>query len=187
MTNKVCPETENCVKPTWCFRINPISIYCSLKQKLRRQKKQLPRLVNIWKVQIDLSRKQWLQVEVEHDVFILLLYFIKSNLNLESLFYGHSLRVNLGNPISSLSSLAIKYLCRLIIMVISTWLDKDYRDVYQKTERTRLEWEACMSKCCQVCMYTYLLWKHAHHSIQSLFVFLTVILFAFCLNRHVKN
>ncbi|EDO43872.1 predicted protein [Nematostella vectensis] len=29
--------------------------------------------------------------------------------------------------------------------------DKDYREMYMKTERTRLEWEATMSKYCQTC------------------------------------
>ncbi|XP_031568127.1 nostrin-like [Actinia tenebrosa] len=33
----------------------------------------------------------------------------------------------------------------------SSKTDKEYRDIYKKTERTRLEWEASMSKCCQTC------------------------------------
>ncbi|XP_073236853.1 nostrin-like isoform X1 [Porites lutea] len=29
--------------------------------------------------------------------------------------------------------------------------DKEYRDLYEKTEKARLEWEASMLKCCQTC------------------------------------
>lgn len=28
--------------------------------------------------------------------------------------------------------------------------DKEYRELYEKTENARLEWEAAMLKCCQV-------------------------------------
>jgi len=33
---------------------------------------------------------------------------------------------------------------------IVTFIDKEYRELYEKTERARLEWEAAMYKFCQV-------------------------------------
>ena len=40
--------------------------------------------------------------------------------------------------------------CKGLFHIIYFLKDREYRDLYEKTEKARLEWEAAMLKFCQV-------------------------------------
>lgn len=58
---------------------------------------------------------------------------------------------NVQSPPSLITAL-MHFLIKLIteLCLFINFLDKEYRDLYEKTEKARLEWEASMLKCCQV-------------------------------------